>query len=394
MPKTALEGIRVLDLGRYQAGPRIGLIMARLGAEVIKVEGPGGDESRQIGPFVRGQSAYWSQYNSGKKSLGLNLRASKGKEILSRLVRVSDILIQNFRPGTMDEMGFPYEKLRELNKGIIMVNVSAYGQYGPYRERIGFDPIGQAISGMMSLTGFPNTPPTKTASPIIDRITALHGTIGALAALREREISGEGQALDVCLADSGFSMTEIDCSAYLGEGIIPEERYGNGRGLNNTYKTQDGYIMLVAVNDNMWPRLCRAIDAPEWENDPRLKQFSERQKSWSEIEERLNPWFASKPSKEVVEAFAKLGIPANAVNDIPTAATDPHLHERELLVEMTDPVAGKIHITGNPIKLSRSKAVMGTTPVPGQHTEEILIGLLSYTRDDIKTLETEGVVYC
>ena len=161
MPKTALEGIRVLDLGRYQAGPRIGLIMARLGAEVIKVEGPGGDESRQIGPFVRGQSAYWAQYNSGKKSLGLNLRASKGKEILSQLVRVSDILIQNFRPGTMDEMGFPYEKLRELNKGIIMVNVSAYGQYGPYRDRIGFDPIGQAISGMMSLTGFPNTPPNK-----------------------------------------------------------------------------------------------------------------------------------------------------------------------------------------------------------------------------------------
>ena len=160
MPKTALEGIRVLDLGRYQAGPRISLVLARMGAEVIKVEAPGGDESRANGPKVRGQSAYWVQYNSGKKSLGLNLRSDKGKEVLCDLIKVSDILVQNFRPGTIATMGFPYERLRELNKGIIMVNVSAYGQYGPYRDRIGFDPIGQAISGMMSLTGFPGNPPT------------------------------------------------------------------------------------------------------------------------------------------------------------------------------------------------------------------------------------------
>jgi formyl-CoA transferase len=160
MSKTALEGVRVLDLGRYQAGPRIGLVLARLGAEVIKVEAPGGDESRAMGPKVRGQSAYWVQYNSGKKSLGLNMRTAKGKEIVGELVKVSDILIQNFRPGTIAAMGLGYDTLRELSKGIIMVNVSAYGQDGPYRDRIGFDPIGQAISGMMSLTGFPGSPPT------------------------------------------------------------------------------------------------------------------------------------------------------------------------------------------------------------------------------------------
>ena len=184
-PKSALEGIRVLDLGRYQAGPRASLIMARLGAEVIKVEAPGGDESRDHAPFVRGQSAYWVQYNSGKKSLGLNLRTEKGKEVLRGLVKVSDILVQNFRPGTIAKMGFSYENLRELNKGIIMVNVSAYGKYGPYSNRIGFDPIGQAISGMMMLTGFPGMPPITTANPVIDRITSLHATIGALAALHE-----------------------------------------------------------------------------------------------------------------------------------------------------------------------------------------------------------------
>ena len=392
MPKTALEGIRVLDLGRYQAGPRIGLVLARLGAEVIKLEAPGGDESRSNGPTVRGQSAYWVQYNSGKKSLGLDLRKEKGKEILRQLVRISDILIQNFRPGTMAAMGFPYETLRELNRGIIMINVSAYGQYGPYRDRIGFDPIGQAISGMMSLTGFPGTPPTRTYNPIIDRITALHGTIGALAALRERELSGEGQCVDVCLADTGFSMTEIQCSAYLGEGTIPE-RTGNGLGLQNTYEAKDGWVLIAASSDNIWPRVCNAIDAAEWTDDPRFKRPADRAKAWKLIEERLQTWFASRTVKEAVDIFSGLGIPINAVNDIPHAAQEPQLHERELLVEVPDPVAGRIHVSGKFIKLSRSETVIGSAPVPGQHSEEILTTLLHYTPEEIGALEAEGAVY-
>jgi len=392
MPRTALGDIRVIDLGRYQAGPRIGLVLARLGAEVIKVEAPGGDESRKQGPVVRGQSAYWVQYNSGKKSLGLNLRTEEGKEILRRLVKVSDILIQNFRPGTMADMGFPYETLRELNRGLIMVNVSAYGQYGPYRDRIGFDPIGQAISGMMSLTGFPGTPPTRTYNPIIDRITALHGTISALAALHERSLSGEGQCVDVCLADTGFSMTEIQCSAFLGAGIIPE-RTGNGRGLQNTYQTKDGWVLIAAVSDNIWPRVCKAIDAPEWEQDPRFARPSDRQREWQAIEERLKPWFAAHTVQEAVDIFSGLGIPINAVNDIPTAAREPHLHERELLLEVPDPVAGKIHVSGKFTKLSRSELVIGSAPVPGQHTAEVLTTLLGYSPEEVGKLEAQGVVY-
>ena len=246
MPTAALEGVRVLDLGRYQAGPRASLVMSRLGAEVIKIEKPGGDESRDHGPFVRGQSAYWVQYNSGKLSLGLNLRTEAGKAVLSDLVKVSDIFIQNFRPGTIAQMGFSYERLRELNRRIIMVNVSAFGQNGPYSDRIGFDPIGQAISGMMLLSGSPGDPPARTYNPIIDRITALHATIGALSALHERESSGEGQTIDVCLADSGYSMTEIQCSAYLGE-EINTEREGNGRGTTNVYQTDDGWILISST---------------------------------------------------------------------------------------------------------------------------------------------------
>ena len=215
---TPLEGIRVLDLGRYQAGPRCALMFARMGAEVIKIEGVNGDESRKNGPVVRGQSAYWVQYNSGKKSLSINLRTEEGKKVLSDLIKVSDILIQNFRPGTIDTMGFGYEELKKLNKKIIMVNVSAYGQYGPYKDRVGFDPIGQAIGGMMSITGEEGMPPMRTTFPLIDRITSLHATVGALAALREREFSGEGQTIDVCLADTGYTCNEIPITAFL---VVP-----------------------------------------------------------------------------------------------------------------------------------------------------------------------------
>ena len=180
-------------------------MFARMGAEVIKVESITGDESRRNGPRVRGQSAYWVQYNSGKKSLAINLRNDEGKNVLRDLVKESDFFLQNFRPGTIDIMGFGYD--RKLNPKIIMINVSAYGQYGPYRDRVGFDPIGQAMGGLMSLTGFPDDPPVRTFFPLIDRITALHATIGALAALREREISGQGQALDLCLATQGTPRT-------------------------------------------------------------------------------------------------------------------------------------------------------------------------------------------
>ncbi len=392
MPKTALEGIRVLDLGRYQAGPRISLVLARLGAEVIKVEAPGGDESRANGPRVRGQSAYWVQYNSGKKSLGLNLRSDKGKEVLCDLIKVSDVLVQNFRPGTIAAMGFPYERLRELNKKIVMVNVSAYGQESPYRDRIGFDPIGQAISGMMSLTGFPGTPPTRTYNPVIDRITALHGTIGTLAALQERHLSGEGQCVDVCLADTGFSMTEIQCTAYLGEGIVPE-RHGNGQGLMNTYECQDGWVLMAAASDNIWPRVCQAIEAPEWLEDPRFRTRGDRDREWQALEARMQAWCAGRTVKEAVETFSSHGIPVNAVNDIPTAAHEPQLHERELLVEVPDPIAGKIHVSGKNIKLSRSEVVVGSAPVPGQHTEALLSEVLNYSSEKIDALEADGAVY-
>ena len=208
----ALDGVRVLELARFQAGPRGGMLLSDLGADVIKIEPPGGEETRRHPPMVRGQSVYFSVYNRGKKSVCLDLRHPGGKEVFAALVPKADVVLENFRPGVMKTMGFDYERLRALNAGIILVSVSGFGQYGPYRDRPAFDSLGQAMGGLMTLTGQLDGHPIGTASSVVDRYTALHATIGTLAALRHRERTGEGQVVDVCLLDSALTMVEIPTS--------------------------------------------------------------------------------------------------------------------------------------------------------------------------------------
>ena len=388
---TPLEGIRLLDLGRYQAGPRCALMFARMGAEVIKVEGLQGDESRGNGPIVNGQSAYWVQYNSGKKSLAVDLRNERGKDILRDLVKVSDLLLQNFRPGTIDRMGFGYETLHELNRKIIMINVSAYGQTGSHRDRIGFDPIGQAFGGMMSLNGSPDGPPVKNHFPLIDRITSLHATIGALAALRERDISGEGQQIDVSLADTGFSANEIPITAYLADGTV-QEKEGNGQGLANAYETTDGWALIHATSEAIWSRVCAALDRPEWLDDPRFTDRSSRDANIAALESVVSKWFADRTTKDAVDHLSNHSIPAAPINSVEQAAVEPHLTEREVLVEVPDPIAGKIHVSGKYIKFSRTPMVVGSTPTLGEHTDEVLGDILGYPAERIEELKTQGVV--
>ena len=387
-PKTPLEGLRMLDLGRYQAGPRCALMFARMGAEVIKVESLDGDVSRKNGPTVRGQSAYWVQYNSGKKSLAINLRTDEGKEVLRELVKVSDFFLQNFRPGTIETMGFGYDVLKNLNPRIVMLNVSAYGQYGPYSDRVGFDPIGQALGGMMSLTGFPDGPPVKTGFSLIDRITALHATIGALAALRERELSGEGQAIDVCLADTGFTTNEIPIAAYLGEGIV-RERSGNGAGF---HQTSDGWIIVsIMDNDTIWRRACEAFGRPELPEDER---FSTRAARSAELQREMEGWLLGRTTKEALDHLTSYSVPCAPVNNVEQAAKDPHWSEREILVEVPDPIAGSIHVAGKMIKFSRTPMEVGSAPMVGEHTEEVLRDILGYTEQRIQALQDQGVLRC
>ena len=388
---TPLAGLRVLDLGRYQAGPRCALMFARMGAEVIKVEALNGDESRRNGPTVRGQSAYWVQYNSGKKSLAINLRTDEGKEVLRDLVKVSDIFLQNFRPGTIDIMGFGYDVLKELNPKIIMINVSAYGQTGSMKDQVGFDPIGQAMGGLMSLTGTPDDAPMRTAFPLIDRITSLHATIGALAALRERDTSGEGQTIDVCLADTGFTTNEIPISAYLGSGHVVQ-REGNGKGLGGTYQTKDGWIIIAANNDAMWGRMCEAVNKPEWLEDTRFSTRADRQANNDALEDELTEWFSERNTRDAAEHLSAHSVPCAPVNTVEQAAKEPLLQEREMMMEIPDPVAGTMWVTGKSIKFGRTPMVVNPTPLIGEHTRELLSDVLGYDDEKIGSLQDSQVI--
>ena len=386
-----LQDIRVLDLGRHQAGPRCAQVLARMGAEVIKLERLGGEETRYHAPWVKKQSSYWVQYNSGKKSLSIDLRKEEGKEVLRKLVKISDVLVQNFRPGTIDKMGFGYDVLKGINPRIIMVNISAYGQFGPYRDNIGYDPIGQTMAGITMVTGEEWMPPIPTGVPFIDRITALHGAIGTLAALHEREVSGEGQSMDVCLADSGYSMTEIPVTAFHGT-RVPPKRGGPAAPPHGIYPCKSGWVMLSSGDQHHWYRVCDALGKPEWENDPRFATRHARTENAAVVNEALNELLSKMTMQEAIDYFTKYDVVAAPVNDIPMAADDPHPWERRAMVDVPDFLAGSIAVSGDYWHFSRTPVVIGTTPKVGEHNEEVLCDILGYSPEDVTRLRERQVI--
>ena len=386
-----LKGIRVLDLGRHQAGPRCAQVLARMGAEVIKVERLGGEETRYHAPWVRKQSAYWVQYNSGKKSLSIDLRKEEGKEVLRKLIKISDVLLQNFRPGTIATMGFGYDVLKELNPRIIMVNVSAYGQFGPYSDQIGYDPIGQTMSGIAMVTGEEGMPPIRAGVPIIDRTTALHAAIGTLAALHERETSGEGQTIDVCLADTGYSYTEIPVTAYHGAGIEPR-RGESAAPPSGTYPCKDGWVLVSAGDQHHWHRVCNALGKPEWLEDPRFTTRHERGANGAVVQEAMRDLLSNMTMRDAIAHFTHHDVTAAPVNTISQAAQDPHPWERRAMVEVPDFLAGSIAVSGDYWHFSRTPTVVGSTPQVGEHNDEVLSGLLGLSDEEVAGLYERNVV--
>jgi crotonobetainyl-CoA:carnitine CoA-transferase CaiB-like acyl-CoA transferase len=379
----ALDGVRVLELARFQAGPRGGLLLSDLGAEVIKIEPPGGEETRQHPPMVRGQSVYFSVYNRGKKSVCLDLRSPEGKEVFAALVPRADVVLENFRPGVMRAMGFDYERLRALHPGIILVSVSGFGQYGPYTDRPAFDSLGQAMSGLMTLTGQLDGKPIGTASSVVDRYTALHATIGTLAALRHRERTGEGQLVDVCLLDSALTMVEIPTSYYLATGAQ------GGEGGRPPYRAKDGWVVIAAAGRDMAARLMRIVRGASAEGDTTPMAGSTGPDGRRAL---IETWCAERTMEAICAALGEAGIPAAPVRTIPEVAHDPHLWQREMLVKMDDPVAGEMYLPGATIKLSKTPARVGPVPTPGQHTDEVLGRLLGYDRATLEALRRTGAV--
>ncbi|MDO8751729.1 MAG: CoA transferase [Dehalococcoidia bacterium] len=386
-----LEGVRVLDLARYHAGPYCGLMLSRLGADVIKVEPPEGEDSRHIGPFVRGQSAYWVQYNAGKRSLALDLYSEKGKEILRRLVAVSDIFLQNYRPGTIEEMGFDYETLKSLNPKIVMVNVSAYGQYGPYWERPGDDRVASALGGFMMGSGPKGAPPVIVGETVVDHMTAMSATVGALAAWWEAQQSGEGQSLDVALADSAYSTMAIPISYCKAMGDEPPVREGTASGFTKSYNCKDGVAYLQCTQAHFQAILCEMMGHAEWIEEGGIA-LRDDPEAVAELEKGLAGWFGQRTVQEAVGIIRDMGAPIAPVNTVVQAAEDPHPWARDVLVEVPDPVAGKLHVIGDVMHYSRSGYHIGPGPTPGQHTHEILTELLGMTEAAIRQLKRDKVV--
>ena len=394
---SPLADLLVLDLSRVLAGPYCTMMLGDLGAEIIKIEAPGiGDGSRLWGPPWAGEeSAYFLSINRNKKSLTLNLKAEKGREIVRELAKKSDVLVENFRVGTMERWGLDYESLRKINPGLIYCSISGYGQYGPYKDRPGYDFIIQAQGGIMSITGPVEGPPMKVAVAIVDVTAGLNAVAAILAALHERERSGEGQYIDIALLDSQVAWLVNVASNYLVSGEMPK-RYGNAHPNIVPYEpfeARDGWIALGVGTDRHWRRFCALAACEELADDPRFATNPKRVENREILIPLLREVFKEKDAQEWLNLLLEAGIPSAPINNIKEVFEDPQVRARDMVVEVPHPTAGRVRLAGSPLKLSRTPVrIELPPPLLGQHTEEILSEYLSYTPNDLAHLRDEGVI--
>ena len=373
----ALEGIRILDLSRVLAGPFCTMLLGDMGAEVIKVEIPDkGDDSRSFPPFKEGQGTYFINFNRNKKSIVLNLKKSSDVNLFLEIIKSMDVLVENFRPGTMEKMGLGYETIRSVNDQLIYASISGFGHYGPYRDKPGYDIIAQAVGGIMSITGWPDGPPTRTGTAIADILAALFCTIGILSALQARTVYGKGQKIDVSLVDSVVSAIGTILQIYLVEKRIPK-RAGNKYDFIAPYeafKAKDGWFVLGVGNDNIWKKFCDSINRKDLKNDERFNTNFKRIKHNKELAEIIGGFTANFNVKEIVSILEKNGVPAAPINNLEQIVNDPHIAiAREMIQNIVHPIAGKVKITGNPIKMSETNPqIYERSPLLGEHTEHVL----------------------
>jgi CoA:oxalate CoA-transferase len=394
--KSALDNIRVLDLTRVLAGPYATMLLADLGADVIKVEMPGtGDDSRHFGPFVNNESAYFMAINRNKRSMTLNLKNERGKEIFLSLVKKSDVLVENFRPGTMEKLGLGYDKLIGLNPRLIYAAASGYGHTGPYSQRAAYDAVVQAMGGIMSITGEKDGKPMRVGTSIGDIAAGLFTTIGILAALINRNFSGRGQMVDVAMLDCQVAILENAIARYFATGEVPRP-YGNQHTSIvpfEAFETSDGEIMVAAGNNALWTRLCTALNLSELIDDERFKDNSDRNQNYDELRPLIAPRFLTKTTKEWQEILDDEGIPNGPINTIDKVVNNIQVLARDMIVEVYHPVAKNIKMPGIPIKLSETPgSIRYPPPTLGQHTREILKEYLGFDDKAIDKLAEEGAV--
>lgn len=377
----ALNNMKVLDLSRVLAGPYCTMILGDLGAEVIKVEAPGGsDETRGWGPpFQNDVSAYYLCANRNKKSITADLKSQAGKTLIKQLVAESDVIINNFKVGTMEKFGLGYEEVAAINPGIVYCSITGFGETGPYKDLPGYDFIIQAMSGLMSITGDEKSGPQKMGVAITDILTGLYACIGIQAALLERTLSGKGQKLDISLYDSAVSSLVNIGSNYLMSGKVPTALGNSHANIvpYQTFRTKDGEMAIAVGNDRQFQKLCNIIGQPDLGTDERFLTNSMRVKHRDTLVALLQTALASRPTADWIKLFRLQGIPCGSIQSLDEVRQDPHLREREMFISSDHPTAGHIQMIGSPLKLSRTPVDYRLHPPdPGEHNEQIIPNLL------------------
>ena len=393
----ALKGIKVLDLTRVLAGPYCGMLLADMGADVVKVEMPNkGDDSRVFTPQVKGESAYFMNLNRNKRGITLNFKSPEGINIFKKMVEKADIVIENFRPGVMEKLGIGYDELKKINPGIIYGCVSGFGHFGPYSQRPGYDIISQAMGGLMSTTGWPNGEPTRTGTAIGDVLGGLNMCIGVLAALNYKKETGKGQKVDVALVDSVVSALEIITQIYLNSGRLPQ-RIGNRYEScypYDSFKAKDGSIVIACGNDKLFTLLIKLMNMPELNDDPRFCCNVKRVENHESLKPIIERWLSNYTCNEAVKMILDIGVPAAPIYTIKDVVEDPHIAgAREMFVDVDHPVAGHTKLTGCHIKLSETPAAIETpAPTLGQHNYEVLEDVLGFSKEEVDELLRNNVL--
>jgi crotonobetainyl-CoA:carnitine CoA-transferase CaiB-like acyl-CoA transferase len=373
-----LAGLKVIDLSHVMAGPACAMLLADMGADVIKVEKlPGGEDARRmVPPTISGESAAFLIMNRNKRGIALNLKTEAGRKVLSRLLQDADVLIENYRRGTMEKMGFGYDALHALNPRLIYCSISGFGRTGPYADRGGFDLVTQGMSGLMSITGEgPGCPPVKLGAPVTDITAGILGCVGILAALHARASTGKGQMVDTSLFEAGIIHTYWQSAICFATGEAPGPM-GTAHPLNAPYQAfavADGWITVGAANQKNWQRLLDVLEASQLGDDPRFASNADRMRNLPALQAELTAFFKTRTSAEWLRRLEEAGVPAGPVLDVRQMQSDPQALAREMIVKTAHPVAGQVSSIGLPIKFSETPGrVTRAAPVLGQHTREVL----------------------
>ena len=396
--ERSLGGIRIIDMTHNQAGPACTQILAFLGADVIKLEEPkDGDAARRNMADEHGDSLFFLVLNANKRSLTLNLKTDDGKRLFKQLVAESDVLVENFSPGALDRMGLGYETLKEINSGLIYATIKGFGTFGPYSKFKSFEPIAQAMGGAMSVTGFPDGPPTYVWPSIGDSGTGMHLAIGILAALQQRHEDGLGQHVEVSMQDAVVNLCRVSLRDHQRAGhAMP--RQGNQLGRNvpgTTYPCQPGgandYVYIFA-QPQMWLAFLEVIDLPELAEDDRFATLEARWENREALDAIVAAWTSKRDKHEVMRAMGGAGVPCGACQDTGEVLADPHLKAREMIVDLEYGRRGTYQTVGCPIKLSKSPAEITRPPELGEHTDDVLRDVLQISEDEITRLHQNSVV--